>query len=84
MTIRKPTNAKGSAAECWDATNDRRCDLIQKKIYGVGLDAAETKELEDLQHLTDLMVRLKDPNPVSKVDALIEQLKTEGKWPASI
>ena len=68
----------------WDETDDRRCDLIQKKIYGGGLDAAETAELEHLQHLTDLLVRLKDPHPVSQVDALIEELKAEGKWPASI
>ena len=68
----------------WDETNQRRGDLIQKKIYGGGLDDAEASELEHLQHLTDLMVRLKDPHPVSQVDDLIKALKAEGKWPASI
>ncbi|MEQ1842604.1 MAG: hypothetical protein ABL994_19565, partial [Verrucomicrobiales bacterium] len=64
----------------WDETNDRRCDLIQKKIYSDGLDGPETSELEHLQHLTDLLVRLKDPHPVSQVDDLISELKAEGKW----
>jgi hypothetical protein len=68
----------------WDETNQRRGDLIQMKIYGEGLNEAEASELEHLQHLTDLMVRLKDPRPVSRVDDLIEELKAEGKWPVSI
>jgi len=68
----------------WDETNQRRGDLIQKNVYGEGLNEAEASELEHLQHLTDLMVRLKDPHPVSRVDDLIEELKAEGKWPGSI
>lgn len=68
----------------WDETNQRRGDLIKKNIYGKGLDEAEASELEHLQHLTDLMVRLKDPHPPSRVDDLIEELKAEGKWPATI
>jgi hypothetical protein len=67
----------------WDITNERRCALIQQKIYGKGLNEVEATELNHLQHLTDLMVRLKDPHPVSQVDDIIEQLKSEGKWPAS-
>ena len=68
----------------WDETNRRRGELIQKNIYGKGLDKAESPELDHLQHLTDLMVRLKDPAPISGVDDLIAELKAEGKWPASI
>lgn len=68
----------------WDESNQRRGDLIQKNIYGKGLDEKEVSELEHLQHLTDLMVRLKDPHPISRVDDLIEELKAEGKWPVSI
>ena len=68
----------------WDETNQRRGDLIQKNVYGKGLDKVEAAELEHLQHLTDLMVRLKDPHPVSRADELIAKLKAEGKWPATI
>ena len=66
----------------WDETNDRRCELIEKNVLGEGLQAQEKLELDHLQHLTDLMVRLKDPHPVSDVDSLIADLRAEGKWPS--
>ena len=68
----------------WDETNQRRGDLIQKKVYGESLDKTEAAELEHLQHLTDLMVRIKDPHLPSPVDDLIAELKAEGKWPGTI
>jgi len=64
----------------WEETNDRRSDLIEKKFHGGGLTCAESKELNHLQHLTDLMVNLKDPGPISRADEIIAQLKAEGKW----
>ena len=66
----------------WDKTNDRRCDLVDKELTSSGLSAYERKELDHLQHLADLMVRLKDPYPLAELDAMISQLKADGKWKA--
>lgn len=63
----------------WEETNDRRCDLIDKNINGE-LSSEEQTELEHLQHLADLAIRLKAPRPLDDLDGMIEKLKEEGKW----
>ena len=50
----------------WDTTNELRCDLIEKGLSAVGLTTEEHEELDHLQHLADLLVRLKDPLPVGR------------------
>jgi N-6 DNA Methylase len=64
----------------WDKTNELRCDLIDKELTSKGLKPDERKKLDHLQHLADLMVRLKDPYPLADLDEMIVKLKAEGKW----
>ncbi len=68
----------------WETANDRRCELIEKDISSDGLTAEERTELDHLQSLADLLVRLKAPYPNDQLDSLISQLKAEGKWSDSI
>jgi hypothetical protein len=67
----------------WDTTNERRCDLIDKELLKTGLTAEEREELDHLQHLADLLVRLKEPYPLEELASLVEELKAKGKWKAS-
>jgi hypothetical protein len=64
----------------WETANDRRCELIEKDILSDGLTAKERTELDHLQLLADLLVRLKAPYPNDQLDSLISQLKADGKW----
>ena len=64
----------------WDKTNDRRCDLIDKEFSKTGLTTEERHELDHLQHLADLLIRLKAPYDFSVADELITQLKAKGQW----
>jgi hypothetical protein len=64
----------------WEQTNERRRDLIDQELTERGLSSAEHDELDHLQHLADLVVRLKDPYPLEQLDGLIAKLKAEGKW----
>jgi hypothetical protein len=64
----------------WETANDRRCELIEKDILSDGLTAEERTELDHLQLLADLLVRLKAPYPNDQLDSLISQLKADGKW----
>ncbi len=66
----------------WETANDRRCDLIDKELADT-LTAAERAELEHLQLLAELLVRLKAPYPNQELEELISQLKAEGKWSES-
>jgi hypothetical protein len=68
----------------WDTVNERRCDLIEKDISGQPLTDEERDNLDHLQHLADLLVRLKAPYPLDQLDDFIEKLKAEGKWKSSI
>lgn len=67
----------------WDATNERRCDLIEKELSRAKLASEERQELEHLQYLADLLVRLKEPYPLEELGRLVEELKTNGKWKPS-
>lgn len=67
----------------WEAANERRCDLIEKDIASDVLTTEERAELDRLQSLADLLVRLKAPYPNEQLDSLISQLKAEGKWSES-
>lgn len=66
-----------------DETNERRCDLIEKELSRKGLDPEERVELEHLQHLADLLVRLKAPYPLEELGSLVAELKAKGKWKPS-
>lgn len=66
-----------------DETNERRCDLIEKELSRKGLDPEERVELEHLQHLADLLVRLKAPYPLEELGSLVKELKAKGKWKPS-
>jgi hypothetical protein len=67
----------------WDTTNKRRCDLIEKELSRGGLTAEEGEELDHLQYLADLLVRLKEPYPLEELGSLVSELKTKGKWKLS-
>jgi hypothetical protein len=67
----------------WDETNDRRCDLIEKKIYSPSeFTSEERAELGHLQHLAGLVpyLEMEDPYHQKHTDAFIKKLKREGKW----
>jgi len=64
----------------WDKTNERRCELIDKDYSRAGLTTDERRELDHLQHLADLVIRLKAPYEADGADELIAQLKASGKW----
>ncbi len=64
----------------WDKTNERRCDLIDKEYSKAGLTTDERHELDHLQHLADLLIRLKAPYESDGADELIAKLKASGKW----
>ena len=68
----------------WDTVNERRCDLIEKKISRQSMTDEEQLELEHLQHLADLLIELKDPYPIKELDEFIDKLKAEGKWKDTI
>ena len=67
----------------WDKTNERRCDLIDKELSKAGLKVEERQELDHLQHLADLLVRLKEPYPLEELGNLVAELKAKGKWKPS-
>jgi hypothetical protein len=68
----------------WDTINERRCDLIEKEVAREPLTHEERLDLDHLQHLADLLVRLKDPYPLEELDKFIVKLKAEGKWSDTI
>jgi len=64
----------------WEAANDRRCDLIDIELSSSGLGLEEREELDRLQYLADMLVRLEAPYPNDTLDAMISKLKAQGKW----
>jgi hypothetical protein len=67
----------------WNTTNNRRCYLINKKIYSPNKTSPdELTELEQLQYLADLLpyVFEEDPHREKATNNLIEKLKAENKW----
>ncbi len=63
----------------WDTTNERRCNLVEKELSRTGLKASEREELDHLQHLADLLIRLKEPYPLEELATLVAELKTNAK-----
>jgi hypothetical protein len=64
----------------WEATNEQRCDLIEKELSKGGLTVEERERLDHLQHLADLLVRLKKPYPIEELGTRVAELKANGKW----
>lgn len=67
----------------YDALNGRRCDLIGKELSKSTLSAEEREELDHLQYLADMLVRLKEPYPIKELNDMISQFKAKGKWKTS-
>jgi hypothetical protein len=57
----------------WEAVNQRRCDLVEKKLQS-GLSATETSELLKLQALADTRVQMFAPLPLDELDELLEAM----------
>lgn len=68
----------------WDHLNERRCNLIEKEVSKTRLTAGERDELDRLQNLADLLIRLKNPYPLDETAKIISELKSKGKWKFSI
>ena len=64
----------------WEETNDRRRKLIEKKHRGRSLNKSERSELRHLQHLADLVVRLKAPYPIDEAETFLNKMKGEREW----
>ncbi len=63
----------------WEKTNEERCDLIEKGLSEGGLTTLERNKLDHLQHLADLVIRLKQPYPVTELESLVAELKVVRK-----
>ncbi len=61
----------------WDATEARRCKLIEKRIKTGSRTNEEEKELRQLQRLLMLHRRLYAPLPTAEIKALTKRLKEE-------
>ena len=68
----------------YEIINDRRCELIDKTLSNESLSESERNELDHLQYLADLLVRLKSPYPIGELDDFISKLKAKAKWKPSI
>ena len=72
------------AIQCdYDEINGRRCDLIRKELARNTLTVEERGELDHLQYLADMLVRLKEPYPIKELNDMIGQFKAKGKWNTS-
>src|SRR6266404_3299425 len=63
----------------WDATNERRVQLIRKQV-DKRISAEEEAELDLLQGLADSRVRLVAPPPITQMEAVKEDLMRRGIW----
>jgi hypothetical protein len=61
----------------WEATETRRCKLIEKRIKTGSRTNEEEKEFRQLQRLLMLHRRLYAPLPTAEIKALTKQLKEE-------
>lgn len=68
----------------WEKHDERRCEMIEKNIAENSLTVSQIQEMERLQWLADLWLAIYNPQPTAALDAMIEQLKSEGKWLDSI
>ncbi len=64
----------------WDATEARRCQLIETRIKNGRRTAAEESEFRELQRLLKLRRRLYSPLPIAEIKALRERLKDGTEW----
>jgi hypothetical protein len=64
----------------WDATEARRCKLIEKRIKIGSRTSEEEKEFQQLQRLLMLHRRLYAPLPTAEIKVLAKQLKEESAW----
>lgn len=63
----------------WEHTNERRSQLIEKKVKR-NILTDEKHELDYLQQLTDARIRLLAPLPIKQLEAMREELKRRGIW----
>src|SRR5207247_1290327 len=63
----------------WDETNERRVQLIHKRVDKL-ISEEEEGELHILQELADLRIRLIAPLPISQMEAVKEDLKRRAIW----
>jgi hypothetical protein len=64
----------------WDATEARRCQLIESRIKKGKRTADEEREFRELQRLLKLRRRLYSPLPTAEIRALHERLKEGNDW----
>jgi hypothetical protein len=63
----------------WEQTNERRTQLIEKKVKR-NIQTVEEDELDYLQQLTDARIRLLAPLPIQQLETMREELKRRGIW----
>ncbi|MGE0680222.1 MAG: N-6 DNA methylase [Candidatus Binatia bacterium] len=63
----------------WEQTNERRVQLIQKKVKR-NILANEKRELDHLQQLTDARIHLLAPLPIKRLEEMRDDLKRRGIW----
>jgi hypothetical protein len=64
----------------WEATDTRRCELVEKRIKSGRRTADEEKEFRYLQRLLMLHRRFYAPLPTAEIKALTGSLKEERQW----
>lgn len=69
-----------AAMAAWDATNRRRCELIDKEIGG-SLSDAQATELAVLQTLADRQIDLLAPFPLTELDRVAKRLRLDYEVP---
>ncbi len=63
----------------WDQTNERRAELIQKKVKKT-ISTEERRELDELQRLASCRRRLLAPLPIKELQAVKADLVRRGMW----
>ncbi len=63
----------------WEQTNERRTQLIEKKVKR-NILVEEKYELDYLQQLTDARIELLAPLPIKQLEELREELQRRGIW----
>ncbi|MGE0825011.1 MAG: class I SAM-dependent DNA methyltransferase [Candidatus Binatia bacterium] len=63
----------------WDHTNERRAQLIEKKVKK-HIASEEKRELDYLQQLTDARIQLLAPLPIKQLEDIRDDLKRRGIW----
>ena len=63
----------------WDQTNERRAELIHKKVKK-SISAQERRELDELQRLASCRRRLLAPLPIEELQAVKDDLVRRGMW----